>query len=71
MCACIQHLSVFTATRYILCCCNHVDDKELLECMTALQQAVDPKQLCELVTTSLNKSNVLLNKVVAAMDGEH
>ena len=39
--------------------------------MTALQQAVDPKQLCELVTTSLNKSNVLLNKVVAAMDGEH
>lgn len=48
---------------------EYSDDKELLECMTALQQAVDPKQLCELVTTSLNKSNVLLNKVVAAMDG--
>lgn len=48
-----------------------VDDKELLECMTALQQAVDPKQLCQLVTTSLNKSNDLLNKIVSAVDGEH
>ena len=39
--------------------------------MTALQQAVDPKQLCELVTSSLNKSNLLLSKITAAMDGEH
>ena len=39
--------------------------------MTALQQALDPKQLCELVTSSLDKSNLLLSKITAAMDGEH
>ena len=43
----------------------------MLECMTALQQAVDPKQLCQLVTSSLDKSNILLSKIVTAMDGEH
>jgi len=48
-----------------------VDDKEFLECMAALQQAVDPKELCQLVTTSLNKSNEFLNKITATMDGEH
>ena len=56
---------------HLICyyCC--ADDKEMLECMTALQQAVDPKQLCQLVTSSLDKSNILLSKIVTAMDGEH
>lgn len=46
-------------------------DKELLECMTALQQSVDLKELCQLVTSSMNKSTEVLEKITMTMNGEH